>query len=167
MIQQRRVIILFAPLTDQCIPDCFSRGRSAFPKLRFVSLVENGTHVLFGTGMGGYKTGEITLAKKVLISLCKGMLCLADRNFYDFELWKQASGTDADLLGRIKGNIGLPCENRLPDGSCLSRVYASQKDQCHKKNGALVRVIEYRLGDVRERAKTIHLHIENHIVVIK
>jgi hypothetical protein len=30
-----------------------SRGSSAFPQLRFVSLVESGTHVLFGTCMGG------------------------------------------------------------------------------------------------------------------
>ena len=29
-----------------------SRGRSAYPQLRFVSLVENGTHVLFGTHIG-------------------------------------------------------------------------------------------------------------------
>ena len=43
-----------------------SRGVSAFPQLRFVSLVENGTHVLFGTQMGPYATGEITLAKTVL-----------------------------------------------------------------------------------------------------
>ncbi len=131
------------------------RGSSAFPKLRFVSLVENGTHVLFGTRMGSYKTGEITLAKEVLTSLCKGMLCLADRNFYGFELWKQASGTGADLLWRIKGNIGLPCENRLPDGSYLSRIYASQRDQRHKKNGVLVRVIEYRLEGV-EGAEPIY-----------
>jgi hypothetical protein len=131
------------------------RGSSAFPKLRFVSLVENGTHVLFGTRMGSYKTGEITLAKEVLASLCKGMLCLADRNFYGFELWKQASGTGADLLWRIKGNIGLPCEKRLPDGSYLSRVYASQKDQRHKENGVLVRVIEYRLEGV-EGAEPIY-----------
>ena len=42
------------------------RGKSAFPQMRFVSLVENGTHVLFGTQMGGYRTGELTLAKGVL-----------------------------------------------------------------------------------------------------
>lgn len=131
------------------------RGSSAFPKLRFVSLVENGTHVLFGTRMGSYKTGEITLAKEVLTFLCKGMLCLADRNFYGFELWKKASGTGADLLWRIKGNIDLPCENRLPDGSYLSRVYASRKDQRHKENGVLVRVIEYRLEGV-EGAEPIY-----------
>ena len=43
-----------------------SRGRSAFPQLRFVSLVENGTHVLFASEMAGYGTSEITLAKAVL-----------------------------------------------------------------------------------------------------
>lgn len=131
------------------------RGSSAFPKLRFVSLVENGTHVLFGTRMGSYKTGEITLAKEVLDSLRKGMLCLADRNFYGFELWKKASDTGADLLWRIKRNLGLPCEKRLPDGSYLSRVYASLKDQRHKENGVVVRVIEYRLEGV-EGAESIY-----------
>lgn len=132
-----------------------SRGSSAFPQMRFVSLVENGTHVLFGTRIGGYKTGEITLAKEVLPSLRKGMLCLADRNFYGFELWKQASATGADLLWRIKANIFLPCEKRLPDGSYLSRVYGSQTDQRHKENGVVVRVIEYRL-DGTEGAEPIY-----------
>jgi hypothetical protein len=39
-----------------------SRGRTAFPQIRFVALVENGTHVLFGTQMARYDTGENTLA---------------------------------------------------------------------------------------------------------
>jgi len=46
-----------------------SRGGSAFPQFRFVSLVENGTHVLFGTRMSPYVTGENTLAKDVLGAL--------------------------------------------------------------------------------------------------
>lgn len=125
-----------------------SRGSSAFPQLRFVSLVENGTHVLFGTRMGGTKTGEITLAKEVLVSVHKGMLCLADRNFFGFELWNQAGGDGADLLWRVKKNLRLPCEKRLPDGSYLSRIYASAKDRRHGKNGVTVRVIEYQLEGV-------------------
>ena len=125
-----------------------SRGTSAYPQVRFVSLVENGTHVLFGTRMGDVKTGEITLAKDVLPSLGKGMLCLADRNFYGFELWNQARATGADLLWRVKKNIRLPCEERLPDGSYLSRIYASRKDQRHRRNGVSVRVVEYKLEGV-------------------
>ncbi len=110
-----------------------SRGDSAFPQVRFVSLVENGTHVLFGTRMGQVATGEITLTKEVLPFLGKGMLCLADRNFFGFELWNQARATGADLIWRVKKNLRLPCETRLPDGSYLSRIYASPKDQRHRQ----------------------------------
>lgn len=127
-----------------------SRGCSAFPQVRFVSLVENGTHVLFGTRLGGCNTGESTLAREVLLSLSRGMLCLADRYFYGFELWRQASGTGSDLLWRIKANLCLPCEKRLADGSYLSRIYGSQKDQRRKEHGVVVRVIEYRLTGIEE-----------------
>ena len=116
--------------------------------MRFVSLVENGTHVLFGTQMGGYGEGEITLAHKVLPSLRKGMLCLADRNFFGFDLWKKAHATGADLLWRVKTNLRLPCEQRLSDGSYLSTIYRSDKDRRRSANGIRVRVIEYTLEGV-------------------
>jgi hypothetical protein len=127
-----------------------SRGVSAFPQLRFVALVENGTHVLFGTQMGPYATGEITLAKTVLHALRPGMLCLADRNFFGFALWVQARTTGAELLWRIKINARLPREQPLADGSYLSRIYASDKDRRHQRNGVRVRVIEYRLDGVTD-----------------
>ena len=125
-----------------------SRGASAYPQIRFVSLVENGTHVLFGSQMGGYRTGEITLAKTVLPSLGKDMLCLADRNFFGFELWQLAQGTGADLLWRMKKNMRMACEKRLPDGSYLSRVYPSERDWRHQTNGIDLRVIDYRLEGI-------------------
>ncbi len=125
-----------------------SRGSSAYPQIRFVSLVENGTHVLFGSQMDGYRTGEITLAKAVLPRLRKGMLCLADRNFFGFELWNQASVTGADLLWRMKKNMRMACEKRLPDGSYLSHVYPSERDWRHKTNGHVLRVIDYRLEGI-------------------
>jgi hypothetical protein len=127
-----------------------SRGSSAFPQIRFVSLVENGTHVLFGSQMNGYATGEITLAKAVIPRLQQGMLCLADRNFFGFELWKQARATGADLLWRIKKNLRLECEKRLPDGSYLSRIYPSERDWRHKTDGIVVRVIDYELDGVTD-----------------
>jgi len=125
-----------------------SRGSSAYPQVRFVSLVENGTHVLFGTQLGGYHEGEITLAHQVLPSLKKGMLCLADRNFFGFDLWKKARATGADLLWRVKKNLRLPCEKRLPDGSYLSTIYRSDQDRRRGANGIRVRVIEYTLDGV-------------------
>ena len=125
-----------------------SRGESAYPQVRFVSLVENGTHCLFGTRMGPYSVGEITLSKDVLPNLGPGMLCLADRHFFGFDLWKQARETGADLLWRGKKNLRLPCLKRFPDGSYLSVIYPSLRDRRKKTNGVNVRVIEYVLEGI-------------------
>jgi hypothetical protein len=125
-----------------------SRGASAFPKLRFVSLLENGTHVLFGACVGPYSTDELTLADKVLLSLRQGMLCLADRFFPGYQLWRAAAKTGADLLWRVRQNARLEVDRRLPDGSYLSRIYASTSHRRNLRDGIAVRVIDYRLKDV-------------------
>src|SRR5918993_1757663 len=67
-----------------------SRCESAFPQLRFVAMVENGTHVLFGTRLGRFADGETTLAREALRALRPGMLCLADRQFFGYVLWQVA-----------------------------------------------------------------------------
>jgi hypothetical protein len=125
-----------------------SRGTSAFPQLRLVALVESGTHVLFGTQMAGIATGETTLADRVVPWLRAGMLCLADRLFYGYALWTRAAATGADLLWRVKKNTRLPCEQRLSDGSYLSRIYPTAKAQRQGRQGVVVRVIEYTLDGV-------------------
>jgi hypothetical protein len=125
-----------------------SRGESAFPKVRFVSLVENGTHVLFGSRMGPYRTDEKTLAKEVVGFLRKGMLCLADRHFFSYALWQQTQATGANLLWRVKTNMKLPCQKRFDDGSYLSTIYPSEKDRRHDRSGIVVRVIDYTLEGV-------------------
>jgi len=124
------------------------RGSSAYPQIRFVSRVENSTHVLFGSQMADYGTGEIALAKTVLAWFRKGMLCLADRQFFGFEFWNQGRSSGADLLWRIKKNLRLACEQRLGDGSYLSRIYPSERDWRHRTNGVVVRVIDYCLEGV-------------------
>lgn len=127
-----------------------SRGSSAYPQVRFVSLVEGGTHALFGTRMGAYGTSEMALAHEVIPRLREEMLCLADRNFFSFELWNRARATGADQLWRIKKNLRLPVEKRLPDGSYLSRIYRSPQDRRRQTRGVVVRVIEYRLEGVED-----------------
>jgi hypothetical protein len=125
-----------------------SRGESGYPQLRFVSLVENGTHVLFGAELGEYATGEPSLARGVIKHLTPEMLCLADRGFVGFELWRQAGETGAALLWRVRKNMILPCLQRLEDGSYLSKLYPSEKDRRHDRKGRLVRVVEYRLDGI-------------------
>src|SRR3954463_1149880 len=125
-----------------------SRGESAFPQVRLVALVENGTHVLFGARLGRYAEGETTLAHEVLAALRPGMLCLADRQFFGHALWLAATATGTDLLWRVKHNLRLPREAVLTDGSYLTTVYPSDKDRRHRRAGVRVRVVEYRLEDV-------------------
>jgi Insertion element 4 transposase N-terminal/Transposase DDE domain len=125
-----------------------SRGSSAFPKIRLVALLENGTHVLWAAHMDKYATGELTLAEKVIPSLGKGMLCLADRFFPRYKLWRMAAKTGAELLWRTRQNASLDVEKRLPDGSYLSRIYASSSDRRNRRNEIVVRVIDYTLKNV-------------------
>lgn len=125
------------------------RGGSAFPKLRFVTLLESGTHVLWGAQMDNYATGEVTLAARVVPSLRPEMLCLADRLFFSYKLWQKAAKTGADLLWRVKGDARLDVEQRLPDSSYLSHIYASSSERRRRRNGIAVRVIEYRLKGVK------------------
>ena len=124
-------------------------GASALPLLRFVALVENGTHVLFGARHGPCTTSEVTLAHQVLPSLQPGMLCLADRYFAGYELLKRALDTGAHILWRVRVNANLPCEKRLPDGSYLSHWQAPRREGSNAPR-IPVRVIEYRLSGVAD-----------------
>lgn len=127
-----------------------SRGKAAHPRTRFVSLAECGTHVLFATRMGSYATGETTLDRQVVGELQQGMLCLADRHYFGFQLWRQAHAKGAELLWRVKKHLVLPCIQRLSDGSYVSRIYPSLKDRRHDTNAVQVRVIKYTLEGVED-----------------
>lgn len=120
-------------------------GVGAFPQLRLVGLAECGTHALFAAQAGPQRLGEQTLAAGVLDALEPGMLCLADRGFYSFSLWKQARQSGAELLWRTKSNHLLPVAERLADGSYLSELYASSDRR--RTDGIAVRVIEYAIED--------------------
>lgn len=128
------------------------QGRTGYPQLRFVGLVENGTHILFGVALGGYKDAEVTLAHEAIQYLKPGMLCLADRGLSGYPLWAAASRTGAQLLWRIPKNRRLPIRERLVDGSYLSQIEPAPLTR--KKMGAqdasslTVRVIDYRLPGV-------------------
>ncbi len=89
------------------------------------------------------------LAERVVPSLRQGMLCLADRLFFSYKLWQAAGKAGADLLWRVKRNVRLDIEQRLPDGSYLSHIYASTSDRRNRRHGIAVRVIEYRLQGVQ------------------
>jgi hypothetical protein len=125
-----------------------SRGQSGFPQLRFVSLAEVGTRVLFATAVGPYTEAERTLAGKVMPWLGPEMLCLADRGFFSFALWEQARETGAQLVWRVTEQLCLPVLELLADGSYLSKIYPSPSHRRRDRGGVVVRVVEYELPGV-------------------
>jgi len=121
-------------------------GGGAFPQLRVVALAESGTHAICDAALGPYTGSEQALADRLWDSLSDRMLCLADRNFYTFERFQKARGTGAQLLWRVKSDVGLPREQTLEDGSYLTSIYAL-KNRKAKRDGERARVVEYRLDD--------------------
>jgi hypothetical protein len=83
------------------------------------------------------------------------MLCLADRNFFGYPLWKQALATKAALLWRVKKNERLPRLRDYDDGSFDSVIYKSDKDRRANRDGIRVRVIEYHIQGFRDRYRLV------------
>lgn len=121
-------------------------GDAAWPLARFVGLAECGTHLIFAANLGGYKDSEITLAKSLAPSLRVGMLCMADRLFPGYELWKQFAATGAHLLWRAKMSVKLEKTEILADGSYLAE-WLPEEQRSKGQKAIVVRVIEYRLKD--------------------
>jgi hypothetical protein len=120
-------------------------GVGAFPQLRLVGLGECGTHALFEVAVGPLHDDERALAGGLLGALEPGMLCLADRGFYSFDLWNAARHSGAQLVWRTKSNHRLAVTERLSDGSYLSRLFASGDRR--REHGVAVRVVEYEIDD--------------------
>lgn len=137
-----------------------SRGEAAFPQMRVLSLIECGTHVVTAAEMGPYRRSEQEMAAALFpVKLNAQMLLMADRNFYGFTLWQQTIDTGCKLLWRVKSNLKLELEQRLPDGSYLSNVYASSDRR--RSKGQQVRVIEYTLDEKSDSEATVYRLLSN------
>ena len=124
-----------------------SDEKSAYPQARMVALCEQGTHVLADAEIGSIATGEQKMTRRLLRSLAPNMINLADRNFFGYELWKEASATGAQLLWRVKKNLILEPVETFEDGSFTAWIYPTTRARRHDKDAITVRVIEYTMED--------------------
>jgi hypothetical protein len=120
----------------------------AFPQLRLVGLLENGTHAICAAQLGAYRTSEVTLAADVVPHLTGEMLCLADRGLLSFDLWRRASATGAALVWRAGAAFTLPRLARFADGSYRSELRWNSFCTSQDRTPIPVRVIEYTLPGV-------------------
>jgi len=113
-------------------------ARSA--KVRLLQLIECGTHAVIDAVFGA--TSEQALARQVLGTLGEGMLLLGDRNFPSWRLWREAAGTGAHLLWRVKAGMLLPRVGTFTDRSWLAVL---PRPGTGRSVGIWVRVVEYRV----------------------
>ena len=123
------------------------RGDAAFPQIRKLSRVELGTHVETALAIGGYHDSEQKLVVQLFDKIPDDALWLEDRNFFSYDHWKELDSRGVKLLVRIKSNRILKPIERLPDGSCLAKIYPSSYDRDKDRKGIVLRGIEYTLDD--------------------
>jgi Insertion element 4 transposase N-terminal len=136
-----------------------------FPIVRLVMVCECGSRAPVLAAMGpsvSKGSGEQSLAMTLYPRLEEGWLLLADRLFYGWDGWCAAADSGADLLWRVKDDVGLPVLELLDDGSYRSvLVKTSIKGAC--RAGLVeaarcgedldpavarpVRVVEYEVAD--------------------
>ena len=135
---------------------------SAFPQVRVLALTECGSHASVAAAFGGCRVDERVLLPEVFGAFEPDMLVMMDRNFYSFELWRQALATGADLLWRVKSTLTLPVLEALSDGAYRSVVInpkisgarrAKLLDRIRRgesvpdEHAVPVRVVEYEIPD--------------------
>lgn len=137
-----------------------SRGAhatGAFPQLRLVGLLENGTHVISAAALRPYRPHERALATAVLPSLTAEMLVLADRRVLSFDLWRAAAATSAALVWRASAHVGLPVLERHADGSYRCELRWNSHCQSTDRMPLAVRVVDYTVTGGPQGAKPYRL----------
>jgi transposase IS4-like protein/DDE family transposase len=134
-------------------------GESPFPQVRIVGLGECGTHAIIAAAFDSWRVQERELFHRVFDSLEPGMLILADRGFYSYDLWAAARDTGVEMVWRIKGDINLTNLGWLPDGSYQSELIPAELKADVKKGLRQsvpddvcipVRVVEYMVANRNE-----------------
>jgi hypothetical protein len=124
-----------------------SASTGGYPLVSKVSLVELGSHVEYGFALRSQKQGEPTIARRLMNRVVPGMLVLLDAGFFGYPLLRSLQSTGAEFLVNVSQTPLLKPFQILPDGSSLSKIYASTSDRERDRNGRVVRVIQYQLDD--------------------
>lgn len=124
-----------------------ARGKTAFPQLKGVYLVECGTHAIVDAGFWPVHCCERTGGLRLLRSVGAGMLLMWDRGFHSFEMITATLARGAAYLGRLPAHVHPQIERRLPDGSYLAFLLPSDYQQRQAGGRVLVRLVEYTITD--------------------
>lgn len=124
------------------------RSPNAFPQVRVLALCELGTHAVCDFALRPIRGSEQEMVPHLVKSLPPDTLLLWDRGFFGYHLIESVLERPSHLLARVKaGHLIFRRDRDLPDGSYLTKVYRSDADRTHDRNGRVVRLIEYTHDD--------------------
>ena len=137
-------------------------GKGGYPQVLVVTLIECATRTPFGFVYGPCRKDEPTLGDELSAKLQADMLLLADRAYFSFARWRDASERCGALLWRVKSNVKLKPVSSFDDGSYLAVIKPSHKliakGFATRGEHMTVRVVEYRpvMAD-RRRGEKVRL----------
>ena len=122
-----------------------SNGEKTSPaQMKFVSLVEHGSRLIFAAKTAPFYENETTIAEGVINSLRNGMLCMAEKSFFSLTLWQESLKTGASLLWEIGPDDKFSIKNNYDDGSALVTLIPGNNSAELFSKELQVRVIKYR-----------------------
>lgn len=124
------------------------RGRSAFPQLRMVALVDTHTRRVRAFRHGPYRSGELELAHALIPRVPSRSLVILDRRFCAYAFLRDlVAASGADVLVRVPASYHVRRVRRLGPGDSLIEVRASsevRKSRPDLPRAWLLREIVYR-----------------------
>lgn len=149
---------LFRIADTACNEQGFGRGsnqygKSAYPQVRVVLLVECGTHAVVRIEISRYDVSEVHGAYHLLDMVGANMLVTMDAGITSGGFLERVRERKAHALGALEAGAWekAPKRRRLSDGSVLVWIAPNPKgDVCYPvQKGLWVRIISYRLTDDR------------------
>jgi hypothetical protein len=92
-------------------------------------------------------TNDKASAAPLLKKARPGDLILWDTGYFSFKIIRQTLEQHQFFLGPVACHLILQPFRSLPDGSYLAKIYPTQRDRLHDRDGLVVRVLKYTFND--------------------
>lgn len=122
-------------------------GRSAYPEVRGVHLIECGTHAIVDCTFWPYRKHEQAGARKLMRSIQPGWLVMWDGGLHNFDLFHAIRARGSDVLAILPASAHPERVKWLKDGTEWARLRPTWPRHQRYGEQLLVRILTYRITD--------------------
>lgn len=136
-----------------------TRGRTGYPQLRMVALLDVATHLAVARRTGPFSQGEMTLARALVPDIPADAFLVIDRLFNSYEfLWRLRDERQAHFLVRLKKDMPTRRIRRLGPGDFLVELSIPQRilqENPGMPETWILREITYRPEGSKEKIRVL------------